>query len=69
LKKEVLDIVDLWQVPIPGADRNILANDTVARVRTRATEDRWMVTLGCDECLKTWCGLTLGRVLQVHVAV
>jgi hypothetical protein len=33
-----------------------------------ASEDRWMVAPGCDERLTTWCGLTLGRVLQVHVA-
>jgi hypothetical protein len=32
LKKEVMDIVDLRQVPIPRADQNILANDVVARV-------------------------------------
>jgi hypothetical protein len=32
LKKEVLDILDLRQVPIPGADWNVLANDAVARV-------------------------------------
>jgi hypothetical protein len=32
LKKEVLDIVDPRQVLIPEADRNILANDAVARV-------------------------------------
>jgi hypothetical protein len=32
LKKEDMDIVDPRRVPIPGADRNILANDTVARV-------------------------------------
>jgi hypothetical protein len=25
-----------------------------------------MVTPGCDECLTTWCGLTLGEVLQVQ---
>jgi hypothetical protein len=31
-------------------------------------EDRWMVAPGCDEWLTTWCGLTLGRVLQVQVA-
>jgi hypothetical protein len=30
LKKEVLDIVDQQQAPIPGADRNILANDVIA---------------------------------------
>jgi hypothetical protein len=35
------------------------------RLRTRASEDRWMVAPGCDEWLTTWCGLTLGRVLQV----
>jgi hypothetical protein len=37
-------------------------------LRTGASEDRWMVAPGCDEWLTTWCGLTLGRVLQVHVA-
>jgi hypothetical protein len=37
-------------------------------LRTRASEDQWMVTPWCDEWLTTWCGLTLGRVLQVHVA-
>jgi hypothetical protein len=38
------------------------------RLRTGASEDWWMVAPGCDECLTTWCGLTLGRVLQVQVA-
>jgi hypothetical protein len=38
------------------------------RLRTGASEDRWMVAPGCDEWLTTWCGLTLGRVLQVQVA-
>jgi hypothetical protein len=37
------------------------------RLRTGASEDRWMITPGCDEWLTTWCGLTLGRVLQVQV--
>jgi hypothetical protein len=32
LKKEVLDIVNPRQVPIPGGDRNILANDAATRV-------------------------------------
>jgi hypothetical protein len=32
LKKEVLDIVDLQQVPIPRADQIILANDAIAMV-------------------------------------
>jgi hypothetical protein len=38
------------------------------RLRIGASEDRWMVAPGCDEWLTTWCGLTLGRVLQVQVA-
>jgi hypothetical protein len=37
------------------------------RLRTSASEDRWMVAPGCDEWLTTWCGVTLGRVLQVQV--
>jgi hypothetical protein len=37
------------------------------RLRTGTSEDRWMVSPGYDEWLKTWCGLTLGRVLQVQV--
>jgi hypothetical protein len=37
-------------------------------LRTGASEDRWMVAPRCDEWLTTWCGLTLGRVLQVQVA-
>jgi hypothetical protein len=37
------------------------------RLRTGASEDWWMVAPGCDEWLTTWCGLTLGRVLQVQV--
>jgi hypothetical protein len=37
------------------------------RLRTGASKDWWMVALGCDEWLTTWCGLTLGRVLQVQV--
>jgi hypothetical protein len=31
-KKEVLDTVDLRQVPIPEVDRSVLASDVVARV-------------------------------------
>jgi hypothetical protein len=38
------------------------------RLRAGASEDRWLVAPGCDEWLTTWCGLTLGRVLQVQVA-
>jgi hypothetical protein len=38
------------------------------RLRTRVSEDWWMVATGCDEWLTTWCGLTPGRVLQVQVA-
>jgi hypothetical protein len=30
-KKEVLDTVDQQQVPTPGADRNVPANDVAAR--------------------------------------
>jgi hypothetical protein len=37
------------------------------RLRTGASEDRWMAAPGYDEWLTTWCGLTLGRVLQVQV--
>jgi hypothetical protein len=32
LKKEVLDIVDQQQVPTPGADRNVFANDVTTMV-------------------------------------
>jgi hypothetical protein len=39
-----------------------------ARMRTRASEDRWMVAPSCDEWFTTWYGQTLGRVLQVQVA-
>jgi hypothetical protein len=38
------------------------------RLRTGASEDRWMVDPGCDEWLTAWCGLTLERVLQVQIA-
>jgi hypothetical protein len=38
------------------------------RLRTGASEDRWMVAPGCDEWLTTWCGLTLDLVLRVQVA-
>jgi hypothetical protein len=38
------------------------------RLRTGASEDRWMVAPGYDEWLTPWCGLSLGRVLQVQVA-
>jgi hypothetical protein len=38
------------------------------RLRTGASEDQWMVAPDCDEWLTTWCGLTLGRVLQVQIA-
>jgi hypothetical protein len=38
------------------------------RLRIGPSEDRWMVAPGYDEWLTTWCALTLGRVLQVHVA-
>jgi hypothetical protein len=71
LRKEVLDIEDAQQVPTPRVDRNILANDTIAMVPlmwTGASEDQWMVAPSCDERLTTWCGLSLGRVLQVQVA-
>jgi hypothetical protein len=39
LKKEVLDIVDQQQAPIPGADRNILANDVVAMALELVAEE------------------------------
>jgi hypothetical protein len=45
-----------------------LVCQTTGGLRTGASEDRWMVALGCDEWLTTWCGLALGRVLQVQVA-
>jgi hypothetical protein len=32
-------------------------------------EDQWMVASLCDERLTTLCGLILGYVLQVQVAV
>jgi hypothetical protein len=41
---------------------------TKGEIEDRAPEDRWMVAPSCDELLTTLCGLTLGRVLQVHVA-
>jgi molybdopterin biosynthesis enzyme len=31
-RKEALDTVDMQQVPIPEADRSVLASDVVARV-------------------------------------
>jgi hypothetical protein len=31
-RKEALDTVDLRQVPIPEADRSVLASDVIARV-------------------------------------
>jgi hypothetical protein len=37
-KKEALDIADLWQVPIPEADRSVLDSDVVARVLST----RWL---------------------------
>jgi hypothetical protein len=37
-KKEVLDTADPRQVPTPGADRSILANDIIARVPST----RWL---------------------------
>jgi hypothetical protein len=37
-KKEVLDTADLQQVPTPGADWNVLANDVAARVPST----RWL---------------------------
>jgi hypothetical protein len=37
-RKEALDTVDLWQVPIPEADRSVLAIDVVARVPST----RWL---------------------------
>jgi hypothetical protein len=37
-RKEALDTVDLWQVPIPEADQSILASDVVARVPST----RWL---------------------------
>jgi hypothetical protein len=38
------------------------------RLRTGASEDRWIVAPSCDEWLTMWCGLSLGQVLQVQVA-
>jgi hypothetical protein len=38
LRKEALDIVDLRLVPIPEADRSVLARDIVARVPST----RWL---------------------------
>jgi hypothetical protein len=35
---QALDTVDLWQVPIPEADRSVLASDVVAR----APSTRWL---------------------------
>jgi hypothetical protein len=32
LKKEILDTVDQQQVPIPGADQNVLTNNVAAMV-------------------------------------
>jgi hypothetical protein len=46
----------------------LLMHSSRGTLSTGASEDRWMVTPGCDEWLTTWCGLTLGRVLQVQVA-
>jgi hypothetical protein len=40
----------------------------VLPMRIEASEDKWMVAPWCYELLKTWCGLTIGRVLQVQVA-
>jgi hypothetical protein len=37
-KKEVLDTADPQEVPTPGVDRNVLANDIVARVPST----RWL---------------------------
>jgi hypothetical protein len=37
-KKEVPDTADPRQVPTPGADRSVLANDVVARVPST----RWL---------------------------
>jgi hypothetical protein len=37
-KKEAPDTADLWQVPIPEADRCVLASDDVARVPST----RWL---------------------------
>jgi molybdopterin biosynthesis enzyme len=38
LRKEVLDTVDLQQVPIPEADHSVLASDVVAEVPST----RWL---------------------------
>jgi hypothetical protein len=37
-RKEAPDTVDLQQVPIPEADRSVLANDVIARVPST----RWL---------------------------
>jgi hypothetical protein len=37
-KKEALDTADLWQVPIPEADRSVLDSDVEARVLST----RWL---------------------------
>jgi hypothetical protein len=39
LRKEVPDKVDLRQVPIPEADRSVLASDVVARVPSTQKEE------------------------------
>jgi hypothetical protein len=39
LKKEVLDTVDPREVPTPGVDRNVLANDAAARVLDPVAEE------------------------------
>jgi hypothetical protein len=43
-------------------------HSSTGRLRIGAFEDQWMVAPSYDEWLATWCGLTLGRVLQVLVA-
>jgi hypothetical protein len=48
-------------------ERQAPMNQSMTHVRTRASEDRWMVAPSYDEWLTTWYGLTLVRVLQVHV--
>jgi hypothetical protein len=56
-----------WEIRTKSLQDEICLTIILRLMRTRASEDQWMVATWCDEWLTMWCELTLGRVLQVQV--
>jgi hypothetical protein len=48
-------------------DINISTSVSRGRLRTGASEDRWMVAPWCDEWLTTWCRLTLAEYYRCRL--